>query len=382
VEPSFKLELFSGSPANHEWMISQWNQILCANPSARLFESPLWVLNYWEFRCRGRGEIVFLLGKKYDGTVVGIFPVVKRSSRLLPLFSTWECAHSTGEYESNWICHPDYAGRFATAVLDYLHRKRHLWYQVRMATVWDGSSALTALRSECERKGFSVFVLPGREIPFISLAGAASIEALVDGKYRREMKRRQNRLEKMNPLSFEIHTEREGLDAALDEFFHAEASGWKGHGGSAIRNDLSAERFWRNLSHCAAERKQLRLHLLRSGGEVIAGQLGIVFGRTYYCLKIGYDEKYRSFGPGALMTREAIQHCIEDPQVAFYDFAGAAMPYMSNWTSLAYRTWTIQIGSSHAALGGLFDLVHYGRRRLRPLWRAFKWKGDIAPERA
>ncbi len=374
-----KLEVLAEC-CDHESLIHQWDEILAQSVSARLFESPLWVLNYWRYRCGAKNALSFITGRDEDGRMVAILPFVKKPQPGAPFLSTWECAHSTGEYESNWTCHPDYAGRFASALLDHLNSHRHLWYQMKMTVVREDSSALTALLPACRQSGFSIISAPGREVPFIPITDSASLEDVVDGKYRREMRRRQNKLEKVNPLKFELYCDQEGLDPALDEFFAVEASGWKGRGGSAIRDDDSAERFWRQLSHDAARRRQLRLHLLRSGDGVIAGQLGIVFAKTYYCLKIGYDDRYGEFGPGALTTREAVRHCLEDPQIDVYDFAGAALPYMRNWTDRTYRTWSIQIGSTHAALGGVFDLVRHGRGTLRSLRRAITGRNDNVSE--
>jgi CelD/BcsL family acetyltransferase involved in cellulose biosynthesis len=379
VNNSLKLEVLSES-SDHDWLIPHWDLLVAENAASRLFDSPLWVMNYWKYRCQARGDVTFLTSRADDGRVVGILPLVKRANRWLPFLATWECAHSTGEYETNWICHPDYADQFASAVLDYLNRNRRFWYQFRMAAVREGSSALSTFQAQCKQSRFTFSLASAREVPFITLTEASSLDALVDGKYRRELRRRQGKLEQIANLDFTLHRDPKGLNAALDEFFSVEASGWKGRGGGAIQMDLPAEQFWRNLSQRAAEENRLRLHLLRLGDDVIAGQLGIVFGRTYYCLKLGYDEKYKQYGPGALTTRNVIQHCIEDPDVDVYDFSGAAMPYMSNWTTRTYQTWTAQVGSPHMAMRSLFNMIECCRTALRPVWRAFKSIRKISAE--
>jgi CelD/BcsL family acetyltransferase involved in cellulose biosynthesis len=78
---------------------------------------------------------------------------------------------------------------------------------------------------------------------------------------------------------------------------------------------------------------------------VISGQLGLVWKRRYYCLKVGYDQRWATAGPGALLTEHVIQRCIADPGIDVYDFAGTAQAYMWNWTDRFYETWTLTAGA-------------------------------------
>jgi CelD/BcsL family acetyltransferase involved in cellulose biosynthesis len=156
------------------------------------------------------------------------------------------------------------------------------------------------------------------------------------------MRRHRRKLEAEGDLAFEVNDGGDRLDALLDEHFTLEASGWKGENGTAIASTPESRAFYTNLARWAADRGWFRLIFLRLSGKPVACDYALVHNGVLYTLKAGYDESYRSFGPGALLLHDEIAYCFEQG-VERIDLLGNEEPFKLSWTdqsveSAALRT--------------------------------------------
>jgi len=369
------LEVHSGD-RDLQTLRRDWEAILCRQARANLFTSPLWVVNYWRFRTRAGGVPEILVGRARDGTPVGLVPLVREPGPLGRLLPTLRAAHATGEYESDWICAAGWERPFVAAVCDYLTSQKRGWFELRLNVVRDGSPILEAMCRECDRRGLRYRLRPAIRIPFVPTDPESSpLEKVVSGKYRRGLRRRRRLLEKLGSLRFEVHQDGERLEERFEEFLRVEGANWKGREGTAIQCEPDAKAFWWRLAQEAVQANVLRLHLLKLDGRAVSGEFGIVWAGRYYCLKVGYDETYRQYGPGALMTQHLLEYCFNDPLIQTYDFAGPAQPYMANWTDRYELTWQLSVGSPSLVRGTIYKGSLHGRavaRRIRSAFRSVR----------
>jgi CelD/BcsL family acetyltransferase involved in cellulose biosynthesis len=118
----------------------------------------------------------------------------------------------------------------------------------------------------------------------------------------------------------EMHVAQEGqpLMDAFERFLEVEASGWKGGDGlaTAIKGDPRLVDFYRTLLQRFSEDASARINLLTFGGNVAAGQLCLRSGNIWSILKIGYDETFRDYGPGAILLKRVVEAAIDDPDTS------------------------------------------------------------------
>jgi CelD/BcsL family acetyltransferase involved in cellulose biosynthesis len=319
-----------------------WARLVDSGPHS-VFETPLWVVNCWRHRLAERGQLSFVAGRSSSGEIVGLVPMVRHAH--FGLAPIRQAVHATGEYPSDWLCRPGYGGRFAAAVCDEFLSRPGARTRLVLSVVPETSEVLRAMIDECHRRELPHQLRPARPMPYLDTSTVAPQSIPLHGKYRRELGRRWRSLQQLGPSSFETCTRVEDVEDCFAAFERVESENWKGRAGTAIGSTPRTHAFWSQLARDAAELGWLRLDLLRVGGEVVSGQLGVVFHRRYYCLKVGYDERYSAYGPGALMTHHVVRRCVEAPDIDVYDFAGTALPYMSNWTRRSYETWTLDAGA-------------------------------------
>jgi CelD/BcsL family acetyltransferase involved in cellulose biosynthesis len=229
-----------------------------------------------------------------------------------------------------------------------------------------GETDLAAqIESSAREAGRLVMERPITACPVVDLAGCfEDYERRLSRNRRKSLRRGRRALEEQGHVTFEVHEGREGLDSELEDIFRVEGCGWKGKRGSAIASQCATTAFYTDVAHWAASRGWLRLSSLRLDGRTIACDYSIEFQGSWYSLKSGYDEDYRSLGPGALLLREQLRHCFETGASCF-ELLGTEDAFKLSWTDRSCER--MRVHSFDRSPAGL---VHWsratGRESLRP----------------
>lgn len=123
----------------------------------------------------------------------------------------------------------------------------------------------------------------------------------LNGKRRKELRRRRARLEEAGDLRFEVSRDDEDLASWAEDFMTLEASGWKGAGGTALRQDAASIRFFKDAVRRASAANEIRFFKLMLGDRPLAAAVNFQSGAVSYAFKIAYDEDYARYSPGVMM---------------------------------------------------------------------------------
>lgn len=85
------------------------------------------------------------------------------------------------------------------------------------------------------------------------------------------------------------------------------------------------------LLHSYAGRGSLRLGLAWKDGQPIAAQLWIVSHSRASIYKLAYDEQFKAYSPGTLITAMLMAHVIDKDKVAEIDYLIGDDPYKKSW---------------------------------------------------
>jgi CelD/BcsL family acetyltransferase involved in cellulose biosynthesis len=102
---------------------------------------------------------------------------------------------------------------------------------------------------------------------------------------------------------------RDAIGPLYETFLQLEASGWKGIDGtgSAISLRTDERAFYQEVLALFGETNQAQINVVYFGAEPVAAQIGLRTPARLSLLKIGYDEKYRDVGPGAIALLKTIE---------------------------------------------------------------------------
>lgn len=118
--------------------------------------------------------------------------------------------------------------------------------------------------------------------------------------------------------------------------FEIEAKSWKGVAGTAVLQQPGmAESYIRNARQLA-EWGHLAIFFLEFAGEPIAFDYAWHAKGCHFCVKMGYDDAHRKYGPGQQMYLQILQRLHEDPNFDLADFWGQKMPWNESWATHFY----------------------------------------------
>jgi CelD/BcsL family acetyltransferase involved in cellulose biosynthesis len=203
--------------------------------------------------------------------------------------------------------------------------------RVTLTTLEPEGTTLQACKDAAEEAGFRVVVRPHLLSPYVDLRyGWNEYQRSLHSHLLRNLRRGRRQLEEIGPLKVEIVSGGEALEERLEEAFQVEASGWKGKTHTAIRSRTHTLGFYRRMAGWAAGHGVLRLYLLRVANRVLTMCLTLQQHGTCYMLKGGYDEEFKRFSPGNILTEALIQDCAARG-IRRVELNGEAEVYKLNW---------------------------------------------------
>lgn len=144
--------------------------------------------------------------------------------------------------------------------------------------------------------------------------------------------------------TLEIVTASADVARAIDAYEQVYASSWK--------KPEPYPAFMAGLAHTCAKRGFLRLGLAWLNGKPIAAQLWIVSHGRAEIYKLAYDEAFKAYAPGTLLTALLMERVMEVDKVTEVDYLIGDDPYKQTWVSHRRERWGI-IAYNPRSLGGL-----------------------------
>lgn len=304
-----------------------WEELWPRCPNATPFQSPDWLIAWWNHL--GRGELLVLI-LRHDGRLVGIAPLfidsdtdsgVERDEpvRRVLVMGTGVTDHL------DILIEPELAEPGAAAVLAHLGASASRWDVLDLHQLRPGAALLRAALPA----GWSERNEPQESCPVLPLP--ARYEALPAGgaglaKRARYYRRRAGRLA---PLRF--HTAgSDDVEPLLHELFRLHGDRWSARGEPGIFAQDAVRRFHLSAATGLAARGVLRLYALRLGDDVAAVFYGFLHRRRAYVYIAGFDPRFASLSPGTVLLAHAIEEAIGEGAVEF-DFLRGREAYKYRW---------------------------------------------------
>lgn len=144
---------------------------------------------------------------------------------------------------------------------------------------------------------------------------------------KNNIKRYRRKLQEIGKLEFILVTNDNNnrmIDHFMDSYYIVYKNSWK-------RSEMDPT-FHRDLAKNVCDKGWLRLGFLFLDGKPIASQLWIVCQERAYIVKLAYDENYKKFIPGVILSSEMMKYVIDVDKVKEIDYLIGDEPYKKDWT--------------------------------------------------
>ncbi len=150
-------------------------------------------------------------------------------------------------------------------------------------------------------------------------------------KMRRETARKMRQLERVGRVEFELIASEPELTPALEACFELETRGWKGGGGSPIKDDPRTLYFYTELARALAAAGRFALYMLKLDGAIIAYEYCLRAQGKIDQLKPSFDPNYSKYSPGNVLRYRILEKEICDGEISSYHL-GTPAGWKYHWT--------------------------------------------------
>jgi CelD/BcsL family acetyltransferase involved in cellulose biosynthesis len=160
------------------------------------------------------------------------------------------------------------------------------------------------------------------------LDATADADALLrDGlgsKKLKDIRRLERRLGDHGEVRFTVARAADAVAHGFDRFLALEDSGWKGRGGTSLKQQPELATRLRTAAIELAARDQCEIISLAAGDTPVAAGIVLRHGDRAYFFKLGIDENFARYSPGVLLTLALTKHLCADPAIALADSTASA----------------------------------------------------------
>ena len=272
-------------------------------------------------------RIYVLLGDQEE-TRAALFCAVNRNGVLRRLMSL------TNFYALEYA--PSLAGDAAATssltrqLVEYIAAERPRWHLISIKLLKSDIPEMQSVSGDLTKAGFSTYPFFQYENWYVE-SGDKSFEAYFaerGSQLRNTITRKQKKLEKTHGFAIKVgRSESADLKPLLNDFISVYNRSWK-----------QPEPFPDFIPTLVAECAKLgilRLGMLYVGDKPAAGQLWLNTDRKAIIYKLAYDEEYRAFGVGSILSREMFRIAIDEDHVDEIDYGVGSEPYKKEWMSAA-----------------------------------------------
>lgn len=264
------------------------------------------------------GQTLLLAAVVDDGSVLALLPLVENDKEHLQAFShRYTALYSlllAGSHEEG--VHSCLAEGLALMPVRYLN----------LRPVADDDTSLSGLRRAMESRGFE-WRRHFRFYNWVHRTRGQSFEQYMAGRpaqLRNTIARKSRKLEREHGCEMRMFRGDE-VQRALGDYHRAYSASWKASEQYADLLDSVAI----NLS----VPDWTRLAVLYAAGKPAAAQLWFVVHGVASIFRLAYDERWKRYSPGTLLTAYLMQHVIDIDRVVEIDFLTGNEAYKRDWMS-------------------------------------------------
>jgi hypothetical protein len=147
------------------------------------------------------------------------------------------------------------------------------------------------------------------------------------------------------------------VDKAVSDYEYVYSKSWK--------NEEPYPDFIREIVRSAASTGNLRMAVAYINNIPIAAQIWFVADKSAYIYKLAYDENYKQYSPGTLLTATLMKYVINEDHVRTIDYLTGDDNYKKEWMDESRDRWGVIAFNKSTVRGYLMYLIEVFKLNLK-----------------
>jgi CelD/BcsL family acetyltransferase involved in cellulose biosynthesis len=290
---------------------AEWWELWSRCPAATPFQSPAWLLPWWNAFAPGR--LCVVTGREAQRLVALATLYVEQGAygaRLLPLGASISDHH-------DMLLDPEFATSAGCGLASYLAQYGPIWQSWEMSELAPDAGALRLLAPpDCEDR-----VEISSACPVLRLPSNATIEAHASPRKRRDIHRARNRAGRRGSLEI-IVADRNSALPMLENLIRLHGAQWRSRGATGVLVDSRVQRFHRGAIPRLLRAGLLRLCELRIADATAGVYYGLQHRECAFGYLTGFDPQYAFESPGTMLLEYALDWAVRDGAREFHFLRG------------------------------------------------------------
>lgn len=301
-------------PAELASLKPRWRALWQRCPTATPFQSPDWLIPWWDIFAPGELRIVTVT---YNENVIGLAPLYRDGTRLLPI------GISLSDYQ-DILLDPD----FAEVAREEIGAAMAAMRDVEQCVFDEAApeAAVLALASPSWRERIAI----ASPCPALPLPGSVqALKDVVPSSRLRHLRTARRRVARRGDSAI-LEGDVDNAVALLTELVRLHRLRWDFEQNPGVFSDPRVEAFHAAALPALIEEGLVRLYALAINDAVVGIYYGLKHGETAYAYLCGYDPDYAFESPGSVLIGHAIETAIGEGCTRF-DFLRGDEAYKYDW---------------------------------------------------
>lgn len=299
-------------------LVPDWWELWRAAPNATPFQSPAWLLPWWD--CFSPGELLVVAARQ-DGRLTALAPCYVETGaggrRVLPI------GISVSDY-LNLLVAAD-APDALDDVVDYIATTERAWDEWELTELAPDAAGLRVSCPDDWTEQTDITV----PCPVLALpSDVAGLRQAIPVRKRRSLAGARNRAARRGPV--EIIDGRVDTASFLRELTRLHQSRWESAGEAGVFSDPRVQSFHAKALPQLCAAGFARLYLLAIAGRVSAASYGFASGDRAYSYLTGFDRADAFVSPGSILLGHAIEQAVSEGAREFHFLRGGES-YKYDW---------------------------------------------------
>jgi CelD/BcsL family acetyltransferase involved in cellulose biosynthesis len=298
----------------------EWWALWQRAPSPTPFQSPAWLLPWWD--AFAPGELCAVTVRDGD-RLVALAPcyieIAARGRRVLPI------GISVTDYHD--ILLDPVRADAAAACLKQGMTQCGAWDAWEFPELAPGAQALSLIApAGCEAQTEPCSACPVLALP----PSMEELPCVFPMRKRRALRTAQNRADRRGSLDIIAAADEHSALAALDMLIRLHQARWESKGESGVLADPRVRQFHRTAIPRLLQSGLLRIYTLQISGHAAAVYYGFLCGDRAYGYLTGFDPAYEFESPSVILLGHAIAEAVREKAREFHFLRGRE-PYKYGW---------------------------------------------------